>query len=104
MRTVRVLDRLATLSAQSLGDCGRERATVNSDRLSSVVEIRLLLGRGIPGVGLDGRVIALRLEGATGDGDLAKALVAGTVDDRDCRAVLNSAVAFELLNRGRPTP
>ena len=99
IRAIGVRNRCIAFSAQVAGDRRRERAAGNGNRLSGVVESRLLLGRGIPGVGLDGRVIALRREGTTGDGDLAKALVAGAVDDGNRRAVLDGAVVLGLLNR-----
>ena len=96
---VRVLGGDEAVSAQGRVHRGRERTAGNSDRLSGVVESRLLLRRGIPGVGLKSRIIALRREGTAGNGDLAKALVAGTVDNRNCRAVLDGTVALGLCNR-----
>lgn len=99
MRTVGICDGSTAFRAQVGGHGGRERAARDSDRLSGVVESRLLLGRGIPSVSLDRRVGILSREGAAGDSDLVEALVAGAVDDGDCCAVLDGAVTLGLLDR-----
>ena len=51
-----------------------------------------------PVVGLDSFIAGLSREGAIGDRDRAEALVAGTVDDGDGRAVLDCAVVLGFLN------
>ena len=72
--------------------------TIGNGALLSASSRRLLFSRGIPAVGLDRCVfVALRREGATGDGDLVEAIVVGTVDDGTLSALSESSANFLYL-------
>lgn len=93
------LQNLGSLSARFLGIVVGTLSVgeVNNGSVSISYGIGriVLLGRGILAVGLERRaVVTLRREGAAGDGDLVEALVAGTVDDGDCRAVPDGTVVL----------
>ena len=96
VRAVAVVLRLEAFCAVLGSNCRRERAAGDCD-LVGCGEVGLGLVR--PVVGLDSCVAGLSREDTFGDRDRAEALVAGTVDDGDGRAVLDCAVVLGLGNR-----
>ena len=74
-----------------------ERTAGDGDLVAFGEGVFLLVGV-VPAISLDGCIIAVGLEGAAGDFNLAETLIAVAVDDGDCRAVLNCAVTFGLGN------